>query len=91
MASSYKNGAVRPNALDYSVSLAHLNKASLLMWLFLYLPEPKADYFINLYMWYEVEHVLETISSDRGVGTRLRCLHWVPTMEKLRKKKLFPV
>lgn len=29
MASSNKDGTVRPNALDYSVNLAHLNKVYL--------------------------------------------------------------
>lgn len=53
------------------------------MWLLLYLPESKADYFTNLYMWYEVDCVLETISSDKVLGARLSCLHWIPSMKKL--------
>lgn len=36
------------------------------MSLLLYLPESKADYFINLYMWYEVDCVLETVKFWQG-------------------------
>lgn len=53
------------------------------MWLLLYLPESKADYFTDLCMWYEVDCVLETISSDKVLGARLSCLHWIPSMKKL--------
>lgn len=50
------------------------------MWLLLYLPESKADHLIQLITdklvyGYELDCVLETISSVKGLGARLSCVH----------------
>lgn len=50
------------------------------MWLLLNLPESKADHLIqlitdNFCMWYELDCVLETVNSDKGLGARLSCVH----------------